>query len=131
VVAYNELRGRKRLVQFDPSAATLLGWNQLALLAIIIIYCLWAIRSNLNEAKSVTAELGAYSDIETVLGSPEQIQTLARQIVFLFYGSVIALSVVFQGLTALYYFSRRRPIDEYIADTPEWIRRLQSGGVAM
>jgi hypothetical protein len=131
VVAYNELRGRNRLVQFDRSAAMSLGWNQLALLAIIVVYCLWAIQSNLNEAKAVTAELGAYSDLESVLGSPEQIESLARKIVFLFYGAVIAASVVFQGLTALYYFSRRKHIDAYIADTPEWIRQLQSSSVAV
>jgi len=131
VVAYNELRGRTRLVQFDRSAATFLGWNQLALLAIIVTYCLWAIQSNLNEAKSVTAEISAYSDLESVLGSPEQIEKLARDIVFLFYGSVIATSVVFQGLTAFYYFSRRKHIDAYVADTPEWIRQLQSGGLTV
>jgi hypothetical protein len=131
VVAYNELRGRNRLVQFERSAATFLGWNQLALLAIIVAYCVWAIQSNLNEAKAMTAELSAYSDVETVLGSPEQIEALARKIVFLFYGSVIAGSVVFQGLTALYYFSRRKHIDAYIADTPEWIRQLQSSGVTV
>jgi hypothetical protein len=103
-----------------------LGWNQLALLAIIVIYCLWAIQSNFSEAKAVTAELGAYADVQAVLGSPEQIEKLAREIVLLFYGSVIAASVVFQGLTALYYFSRRKHIDAYIAGTPEWIRQLQS-----
>src|SRR5947199_7321229 len=27
IVAYNEFRGRKRLLNFDPGAATLLGWN--------------------------------------------------------------------------------------------------------
>jgi hypothetical protein len=131
IVAYNELRCGKRLLQFDRSAATILGWNQLVLLAIIVTYSLWAIHSNLNEAKSVTAELSAYSDLETVLGSPGEIESLARQIVILFYGSVIAASVVFQGLTALYYFSRRKHIDAYVAGTPEWIRELQSGGVSV
>jgi hypothetical protein len=128
-VAYNELRGRNRLLQFDPSAATLLGWNQVALLAIVVAYCLWAIQSNLKEAKSLTAQLGAYSDLETVLGTPSEIETLARQIVYLLYGSVIAASILFQGLNALYYFSRRKHIDAYLADTPGWIRQLQSGGL--
>ena len=43
IVAYNEFRGRKRLLNFDPSAATLLGWNQLGLLAMIVVYCLWSL----------------------------------------------------------------------------------------
>jgi hypothetical protein len=129
VVAYNEFRGRNRLLQFDPSAATFLGWNQLGLLAIVVVYSLWAIQSNLNEAKSITAELSAYSDVETVLGTPGEIETLARQIVFLFYGSVIAASVIFQGLNAIYYFSRRKHIDAYVTNTPEWIRQLRSSGI--
>src|SRR5204862_5301320 len=29
IVAFNEFRGRKRLLNFDASGATLLGWNQL------------------------------------------------------------------------------------------------------
>src|SRR5688500_6424014 len=38
VVAYNEFRGRKRLLQFDQRAAAFLGWNQIGLLAIIVGY---------------------------------------------------------------------------------------------
>src|SRR5690348_9835129 len=33
VVAFNEFRGRKRLLNFDPRGATLLGWNQVGFLA--------------------------------------------------------------------------------------------------
>jgi hypothetical protein len=130
VVAYNEFRGRKRLLQFYPSAATYLGWNQLGLLAILVGYSLWAIYTNLNQASSVAAQLAAYSELETALGSPGQFESLARQIVFLFYGSVIAISVPFQGLNALYYFSRRAPIEAYLRDTPTWVRELQSGDLS-
>src|SRR5262245_55714488 len=48
VVAFNEFRGRKRLLQFDPWAATLLGRNQLGLLAMIVVYCLWMLWSGLT-----------------------------------------------------------------------------------
>ena len=43
------------------------------------------------------------------------------------YGSVIALSVIFQGGNALYYFTRRKHVEAYVAETPAWIRDLQSG----
>jgi hypothetical protein len=33
--------------------------------------------------------------------------------------------VVFQGVNAIYYFTRRRHVEAYIAQTPEWIRDLQ------
>ena len=46
LVAFNEFRGRKRLLNFDPSGATLLGWNQLGLLAMIVAYCLWMMQAS-------------------------------------------------------------------------------------
>ena len=130
-VTYNEFRGRKRLLQFDRRAATLLGWNQLGLLAIITVYCLWAIKTNLNQATSVTTELQAYSQLETALGSVEELGVLARQITVVFYGSVISMSVVFQGLNALYYFTRRKYIEAYTTNTPEWIRQLHATTTAV
>jgi hypothetical protein len=36
-VTYNEFRGRKRLLQFDPSGALVLGWNQVGLLARLLL----------------------------------------------------------------------------------------------
>src|SRR5262245_39628491 len=39
VVAFIEFHGRRRLLNFDPAAATILGWNQLGLLAMICAYC--------------------------------------------------------------------------------------------
>jgi hypothetical protein len=126
VVAFNELHGRNRLLRFDPRAATFLGWNQIGLLAIVVLYCLWAIHTNLSGASAVSVELQAYSELESALGSLSGIETLARQLVVAFYGSVIALSIVFQGINALYYFTRRKHVEAYIANTPAWIRELQT-----
>ena len=124
LVAYNELRGRRRLLRFDPRAAAILGWNQLGLLAMIVVYCLWTIHASLNGANSLSAELQAYAG--SAFGSTHEFVALARQVVVAIYGSIIALSILFQGLNALYYFTRRRHIDAYLAETPEWIRELQA-----
>ena len=37
-----------------------------------------------------------------------------------FYGTVIALSVIVQGLTAAYYFTRRKHVEACLRDTPAW-----------
>lgn len=124
-VALQELRGRQRLLRFEPSAATLLGWNQLVLLATICACCVWSLYTNLNAANSVSAELQAYSNLDTSLGALQGIDTLARQIAIVLYGTVIALSCVFQGLNAVYYFTRRKYVESYVADTPAWVRELQ------
>ena len=124
VVAYVEFRGRKKLLNFDPSAATMLGWNQLGLLATIIVYCLWMLYSNLNGANPL-ADLKSNPEIGEVLGGSGHLEDLFRQIVVAFYGLVILLSVVFQGANAWYYFTRRQYIETYLAETPAWVRELQ------
>jgi hypothetical protein len=124
VVAYNELRGRKRLLAFDPSAASLLGWNQLGLLAMVAGYCLWMLWASRANAEAVTAELQASPELSDALGSLGDIDALYRQITLAFYGTVAAVSVAVQGLTALYSFSRRTQIEAYLRDTPAWAMDL-------
>jgi hypothetical protein len=127
LVAYNEFRGRKRVLGFDPSGATLLGWNQLGLLAIIVVYCAWSLYANLNGPSALAADAESYAALQSALGSLDSVESLYREVVILVYGAVIALSVVFQGGNALYYFSRRRHIAAFVEETPAWVRELQSG----
>ena len=125
LVAYNEFRGRKRILAFDPAGAAILGWNQLALLALITAYCLWALYSGLYGENSFKAEIEANPDLEAVLGGLGSVGDLFNQVLVITYGTVIALSVVFQGANALYYFSRRHLVEEYLLATPAWVRDVQ------
>jgi hypothetical protein len=49
---------------------------------------------------------------------------LYRLVLVAFYGTVVVLSIVFQGGTALYYGTRRKYIERYVAETPAWVRDL-------
>ena len=118
-IAFNEFRGRDRLQSFDPTAATMLGWNQLGLLAMIALYCGWMLFSSLNDPNAISPE------VRQALDSVGGLDELVRSITFAFYGLVIALSVVFQGSVAWYYFSRRKYLEAYVRETPEWVRRVQ------
>lgn len=120
ILAYNEFQGRKRLLKFDPSAATLLGWNQLAFLAMIIVYCLWTMYTNYYQKLDVPAE------VKSALGDMGDLEALVKQLMVWFYALVIALSVLFQGGNALYYFTRRKLIAKFVAETPEWVRDVLS-----
>lgn len=129
IVAYNEFRGRKRLLNFDPSGATLLGWNQLGLLAMIIAYCVWMLTGSSAEAASaLSAQMQSTSERE-VLDMLGDLEGLYKTVTLAVYGGVIVLSVIFQGGNALYYFTRRRHVEDFIAETPEWVREVQSGSV--
>lgn len=125
VVAFNEFRGRKRLLQFDPSGATLLGRNQLGLMAMIVTYCLWMTYAGLTSPSPFDAELASTPELKEVFGSLGDMGELYQSVVIVFYGTVALLSVVFQGLNALYYFSRRWRVAQFVAETPEWVRDVQ------
>ncbi len=128
IFAFNEFRGRKRLLAFEPAATTMLGWNQLGLLAMITLYCLWALYSNLLGSNSLEAQLKASPELGAAfgsLGNMDGFDGLYRQIVIVLYVSVIGLSALFQGANALYYFTRRAVVEDYVRETPEWVREIQ------
>jgi len=122
VVAYNEFRGRKRLLSLDPSAATLLGWNQLGFLAMISAYCAWMLFANID---SFSSQLQANPELQEALGSLDEFEDLYRLVVVGLYGTVFVLSVIFQGLNALYYFTRRKYINAYLQETPAWVQEIE------
>jgi hypothetical protein len=125
LIAFNEFRGRKRVLKFDPTGASILGWNQIIFLGLITAYSLWMLFSTLNDTGSVSDELKGYVDLDATLGSSGGFAGLYKQIVIYFYGGVIGLSALFQGGTAFYYFSRRRAIEDFVAETPAWVRDVQ------
>jgi len=72
-----------------------------------------------------SAEIEANPELATVLSSFDQIDYLYRFLIVAVYGTVIVLSVVFQGLNALYYFTRGKHIEAYVRETPGWVLDLQ------
>ncbi|MBC8873680.1 MAG: hypothetical protein H8E44_29940 [Planctomycetes bacterium] len=125
VIAYNEFRGRKRLLQFDSSSPTLLGWNQVGLLTLIIVYCLWTLFVGLTSAGPFAAEMEAEPELANALGSLGEFDYLYKVLVVAIYGTVIVLSAIFQGLNAFYYFTRRKHVEAYVQTTPEWVLDVQ------
>jgi hypothetical protein len=81
--------------------------------------------TSFTESSALSTELKGYAELDEALGAAGGFESLFKQIVLYFYGGVIALSALFQGGTALYYFSRRRLIEDYVAETPEWVRDVQ------
>ena len=125
LVTYNEFKGRRRLLQFDRKSTAFLGWNQVGLLALIILYCTWMLGVGLTSEGPFSAELKANPELQALFDSPLELDQSYRLLVVAVYGTVIVLSIVFQGLNALYYFSRRKYVEAYLHDTPEWVLHLQ------
>jgi mannose/fructose/N-acetylgalactosamine-specific phosphotransferase system component IIC len=129
IVAYVEFRGRKQLLNFDPSAATMLGWNQLGLLAMIIAYCVWMLCASSSEAvDAMSSQMDSVTKQE-MLNMVGDLEGLYKTATLAMYGGVIVLSVLFQGGNAIYYFTRRRHVEDFIAETPQWVRDVQGGSI--
>ena len=125
VVAYNEFRGRRLLLAYDPRAPYLLGWNQVGFMGLIIGYSLWMIVEGFAGPTPLAAELNANPDLQAMLGSPAELQEMYQLLLLAVYGTSILLSALFQGINALYYFTRRSSLNAYLQETPVWIRQLQ------
>ena len=53
------------------------------------------------------------------------INDLYKTITIAIYGGLIAATLIFQGINALYYFTRRKHVEAYVSETPEWVVDLQ------
>jgi len=124
-----------RLKDAEPGAARVLALNQLAFMALIVFYCGIQMLSASPEAATsalLTPEL--MSQLRDMPGMDQAMLTeIARSgpaLLYGFYSLVILLSVLAQGGMALYYVSRRRHLETYRRETPEWVRRLlaETGG---
>jgi hypothetical protein len=123
-IAWYEFDGAARLRRLDPAAPKRLGYNQLAFAGLIIAYALWSLHAELNGGE-LSQELAQYKD---QLGDMEG---LTRMIAFAVYGTLIAVAVLAQGGTALYYFSREKHIRQYVVSTPPWIVEMQRSGAPL
>jgi hypothetical protein len=118
LLAVNEERGRRRLQALEPDAPNLLALNQLALFALVLVYCAW----NAYSAWVGPAQLSALAE-QLLGGNLDQLDSLARVTTLFVYGAVLAASFVVQGLLALYYRSLRPHVDA-LARAPEWAKAL-------
>lgn len=122
MVAYNELRGRDRLLEFDSTAAHFLGWNQIGLMSLLIVYSVWGLYSGLTSPPPYAEELRAMPELQTSLGQVEDLYRFATMAV---YVGLIVFAVIFQGGHAVYYFSRQKVVEQYCRQTAPWIIDIQ------
>ncbi|MHC4994359.1 MAG: hypothetical protein ACYTGQ_04820 [Planctomycetota bacterium] len=125
IVARNEFKGRRALLAFDPRAATLLGRNQIGLLAAIIGYCIVMLYRGLYHPSPEFQELiVVYKEVAPQI----DMQTLYEVVVWALYGGVATASLLIQGFNAAYYFKRRGMIQLYRYHTPDWVIELKRAG---
>jgi len=125
VIAFNSFRGAKRLRQLDPSAPHFLACNQIALALALVTYAACSLYAAAHASSNLlSSATSAGPDVEKALGDLhlDRLYWLAS---LALYGTLIVGTVLAQGLAAIYYATRKKHIDAYLAATPGWILQLQ------
>jgi len=117
VVTWNEYRGRALLRSFDPAGLRLLGRNQLGLMVLIVLYALWSIY------QARTHPDPGLTQMDQILGGDTS--GLVASLTTIVYVGVIAITGIFQGMMARYYFKRIPMVEAYVRETPDWVLDLQ------
>ncbi|MBM80987.1 MAG: hypothetical protein CMJ78_10395 [Planctomycetaceae bacterium] len=126
-VAIVELLGRMKLKRLDDKGPKLLAWNQFGFMLLLVGYSIWMLYSRLTgpnpmQGISLDAEFG---DLSSVMPSMESLYILGNIIVF---GGLLLLSIVFQGLNALFYRKCAKQMAGFVNTTPEWVMDLLKSG---
>ena len=124
-VTYNEFAGAKMLRGLDLRAPRRLALGQLGLCGVLITYALWSIYSFQTGPSPYEEALAVGGQATAIVGSIEQLQ---KTITYAVYGGLIVGSILFQGGTAWYYFTRNKYIHAYATQTPAWIIELDRTG---
>ncbi len=118
VVAWIELRESGRLRRLDPGAPRRLGFNQIALGAMLSLYGAWGVLDAVTGPGPYDREIAAGGEVAAMLESIAALHTL---VAVALYGGVIAGAIVGAGCMALYYFTRRAHVDAHLRVTPPWV----------
>jgi len=129
VVGVREWKGYGKMRRAEAGAASYLGWNQVALVGVITFYCLFQMASfSPEEVKSAALSPEVRSQLAAMPGMAADIDRMierwAPYAVYGFYSLVMLVSVLAQGMTAVYYFSRRKYVETFNRQTPEWVRQV-------
>jgi hypothetical protein len=122
VFAYTEFSGRKMLRELEVRGLQVMAINQLALGAAIILYAVWQIVSSLTGGGQYAELIAQSPELGTML---RPMESMIRKLEVGTYAVVIVGTVAMQGGTALYYWTRRKHLKEYLEQTPEWAIQIQ------
>lgn len=130
ICGWFELHAGRRLAQHEPRALLWLAGNQLLLLAAVAIYAGLQLKAALAGESSLVAELQRHPELAMMLSAiddpalREMVSSMDDMYRFgqlLVYCVLIGVTTVVQGGAALYYLSRRRHLQEFLASTPAWV----------
>jgi hypothetical protein len=127
VCAYIEFQAGAELKRLDLRAPRKLACNQLAFGAMLFLYGAYSLWARLTSPidPELVRQLGEFKDVMN------EVDSLMKLAFILLYVSVMAVAIIGPGLTAWYYYSRKKYLEAYVTQTPQWILDLQRAGMQL
>ncbi len=120
--AFFEFQNVGKLRRLNAQALTYLAYNQFALGGALILYAVVSLIQVARGGGMLAALNAQMGDLGQMSG---QANDLAPMVLNITYSAIIAIAVLVQGGTALYYLSRRKFLKRYLEQTPPWIQQMQ------
>jgi hypothetical protein len=120
-----EIIGAAQLKRLAPRGIRTLTFNQLTFATLILFYALWNLHTEMAHP------VGGVTDAEAqALGQIDpSVLSITHEMMLLVYSSFI-LAAIFEAAMAAYFHSRGPLLQQYLAETPEWIISMQKAGVS-
>jgi hypothetical protein len=128
IVSFYEFRGAGELRRLDVTAPKRLAINQAAFGIMLFAYGAVCLVTNLNTPSDLQAQIGNDPQIQQMLGD---VTGMYKTITIAIYASIMFAAILGPGLTAVYYYTRKKYIEEYVKQTPQWILDLQRAGMSV
>ena len=113
-VGFLERRGAERMRRADPEAPRLLARNELVLMGILVAYgvLLLTVLRGSNELEQAVG--GSVPGLD--------VKAMTDAITKAFGATVIGVPLLYQGGMARYFLRKRRDVERFLAEVPEWAR---------
>ena len=108
----------RRLLQADTAAPLRLACGELVLLGAIALYGVGGLTVLPGPSELLRQQLGG------IQGLGIDVQKIANSVSTIWYATVIAISLLYQGGMALYFRSRRSDVRRYLEEVPVWAREV-------
>lgn len=131
IVAIFEFRGAAEITRLDRTAPKRLAVNQLAFATMLVLYgaiSFYQFKTGPSPLASVSSQIGADAQLNEMLG---EYDGMISSVVGIAYLAIIFAALVGPGLTAVYYYTRRKYIEQYLTQTPQWLLELQRAGMSL
>lgn len=124
-----EYVGAARLRRADPRAASLLMRNQLAFLAVIVLYSIIQLATFSTETLKKEAVSPEFRQQLHELPSMErsidqEMDKWGSIMNFGLYAGLIVVSILFQGGLAWYYATRQKHVEAFHRTNPDWAKQV-------